>query len=96
MNLEELEPYRKIYTEFEQIIGQLEYNFGLVVKKQLDEDKFNKIKEYISNKAKEDLNAGQIRTLLMLLKPYKDNEILSDSFKFLIYKYKQRTNRDIC
>lgn len=83
--------YKKIYDDFDEIMGNQEYFFGAPIKKELSQETIQKMKEYVSQKFSQELDAGEMRTILVFLKPYKNYyEELSSLFKFCVEKYEEK------
>jgi hypothetical protein len=85
--MEGLEKYDKIYQETESIIGCPYYDMGAVVgrSKKVGDKELKELNEY-SQQFLEEENRGILRTILIILKPYRNNEIIQDTFTKLADK----------
>lgn len=79
----------QIYTDIDKILGKPVYINGALVKRETDrrndgvtDEKLERINRYLEDFLGEE-NRGILRTILVCLKPYKNNTIIADNLKIL-------------
>lgn len=72
-----LKRYNKIYDLFEDILDN----------KEESEEKFREIVLYINEFDKDEVESGMLRTILVCLKAFKYNEIISDIYNRISARY---------
>jgi len=79
----------KIYNDIDKILGAPVYINGLFVKRETDrrnngvtDEKLEMVNKYLEDFLDEE-NRGILRTILVCLKPYKNNPIVADNLKIL-------------
>ena len=79
-----LEPYEKIYKDTDEILGKAGYYMGALVgrEKPSDDESLIELRNY-AEQFREETNKGVLRTMLIVLKPYREHEIIEPIFKEL-------------
>lgn len=77
----------KIYDDTEKILGKQVYVLGQLIGRteRGTDEKLKELDKY-SQKFLEEENRGKLRTILIILKPYKNNEIIKDTAEKLANK----------
>lgn len=77
-----LEPYEKIYRDTDKILGNPSYILGALAgrDKKLTFAGLNELKNYAEKFSEAGCNRGVLRTILIVLKPYKDNAVTKPIF----------------
>lgn len=91
---EEFKVHDKIYDDVEKILGEnpcLDVVFMKTPNKQSDE-KLKELNNYAKKFLKEQ-SSGIIKTMLVNIKPYRENEIIKDTYQKLFKRLKIIINK---
>ena len=93
--MEGLEKYEKVYEDTRKILGDPIYVVGALVGRteRTTDEKLKELNEYAKNFLEED-NRGMLRTILIVLKPYKNHDIIKDTAAVLADKLRAGSKND--
>jgi len=76
-----LEPYDKIYRDTDKILGSPLYILGGLAgrDKKISDEELNELKNYAEG-ISGGVDKGVLKTILIVLKPYKNNDIIKSTF----------------
>ena len=98
-----LAPYEKIYKDTDEILGKPFYHIGALIGRSKDpttriagriaetvnwQELIDYASQFLTNE-----NAGIVHTMIIVLKPYRDQELIKDIFDKLVV-WKKQMNKD--
>ena len=82
--------YEKVYNDTDKILGNPAYFDGVLVgrDKKISDEGLEELKVYAEQFLSEE-NKGLLRTILIVLKPYRNNSIIKPIFDKLVTRHKE-------
>jgi hypothetical protein len=94
MEEKELNKYELIYQEVDKILGEPIYELGALIgyTRKITDDSLTALNEYAKTFIRDDADNGELRTILIILKPHKKNPILQETAETLADMLRKKSN----
>jgi hypothetical protein len=92
--MSELNKYEQIYQEVENILGSPVYILGALVgyESEITDHKLGLLNEYAKTFIRDDVDNGELRTILINLKRFKTHPIIEDTANTLADMLRKKSN----